>query len=416
MRWHALTAAYERTGGTLQRCATQHVLDWLVASPSRGLTDPDLISIEEWDALIAHAVAHTVAPQLFQRLSSGPRTVPVQVLKGSFAAMMWQKQQTSRLERDLSAVLQVLNAAGIKPILLKGAHLATAVYPDLSHRPMSDLDLLLEFDQVEPAARALRSVGFTMPHAKPIAEWSKRAKDITASKDDFLPVELHWSIVDPRFHVCIDHNGLRQRAREVACFGQSARVLAIEDLLLHICFHAAIPHEFDEKGLRPLLDVCAIVEKFHDSLDWSAVVDRAHAWRISRCTYLVLELARRHGQAAIPGHVLSRLKPAEVHPAVLEAARLEIFDPPGGRTRVSPRSVALAWRHPRALWDLVFAPASLNDPTIVASVRKYTSNYAGFIWHSLWRDRQRLAAAWKSMRAHIVLNRWLAQEQGGPEH
>jgi hypothetical protein len=397
----------------LPRSATQHVLDWLVSSRMRQPPDPGLIASAEWDALIAHAVAHTAAPQLFQRLSREPRTIPPQVLKCSFAAMMWQKQQTSHLERNLSVVLQVLNAAGIKAILLKGAHLATMVYPDPSHRPMSDLDLLLEFDQVEPAGAVLRSIGYTPAHAKPIEDWSKRTREIRMSKDGFLPVELHWSIADPRDHVCIDVNGLRERAQEFTFFGQSARVLAVEDLLLHLCFHAGISHQFDEKGPRPLLDIRATVERFGGSLDWSALVRRAHTWGISRCTYLMLELARRHGGAAIPADVLSKLKPTRVPLTVLEAACAEMFEVPGPRARVYPRSIALGWLEPRSMWNHLFAPANRKQPSMRSSMKKYASDYLGFAWHCLWGDRPRLVAVFRSLQRHIVLRRWLAQEQGG---
>jgi len=49
----------------------------------------------------------------------------------------------SVLYQELEMILDALVTAQIPVIVLKGAHLATSLYPDLSLRPMHDLDLLI---------------------------------------------------------------------------------------------------------------------------------------------------------------------------------------------------------------------------------------------------------------------------------
>jgi hypothetical protein len=396
------------------RDATQHLLDWLIVRPAQPRPDASLISSPEWDALVAHAVAHTAAPQLFRHLSDQTQAVPPQVLQCSFAAMMWQKQQTRYLRRDVSAVLQTLNSVGITPIVLKGAHLAAMIYPDECDRPMSDVDLLVRLGEIDISQKALQDIGYMPEHAKSVSDWSMRSRDIRLLKDDALLVELHWSLSDPRDGVAIDLDGLWHRSREFQVSGACARVLCPEDLLLHVCFHAGVSHQFDEKGLRPLLDIRAIIDRLGDSLDWNAIVSRACDWRTERCTYLMLELARRVMAAPIPQSVLAELKPAKVSTAVYAAAQAQLFEVPGPRTPIFPRSIALAWVNPRSMWHHLFAPQNLKQPSMPAQMRAYVADYLGFAWRCLWRDRQRLLVIIRRFRRHLVLSTWFAAERGGP--
>jgi len=62
-----------------------------------------------------------------------------------------------------SATVEVLDAmarAGIRTVMLKGAAIATRLYDDPSERPAGDVDLLVEPNNSEPAARVLEELGF----------------------------------------------------------------------------------------------------------------------------------------------------------------------------------------------------------------------------------------------------------------
>lgn len=59
----------------------------------------------------------------------------------------------------LQRILQALESRGIEAILLKGAHLALAYYPDIGCRPMRDLDLLVAVDDLPGTRAALAQLG-----------------------------------------------------------------------------------------------------------------------------------------------------------------------------------------------------------------------------------------------------------------
>ena len=52
--------------------------------------------------------------------------------------------------RELADALDVLVAAGVTPVLFKGAVLAYTAYPDPACRPMGDLDLWIDLEAMSP--------------------------------------------------------------------------------------------------------------------------------------------------------------------------------------------------------------------------------------------------------------------------
>jgi|GEM_PF-3000012 len=383
--------------------STERLLDWLVVRPARSQPDADGVTAAQWDELLAEAVAHTVAPQLFQRLSL-ESNVPPQVMQGAFVAMVRQKQHVATFAADLAAALRALHANAIDVILLKGAHLATLIYPEASHRPMADFDLLVRRDDMERAADVLNGIGYVTNQVEPIAEACVESRHIAPfQKSGSFPIELHWALTDTSVPVRIDLDGLWKRSLEVTVFGERARVLSAEDVVLYICVHAGIVHNFGEKGIRPLLDINAILERC--ALDWDTVVSRAREWRADRSVYLTLELAKRHGGAAIPDEVLAALKPSRVSQSVIEAARHQLFESPGMHLPVHPDPLALVVRKPRAVLDYLKRRGR---------VKKAVSRYGGFAWSSLFRrNRDMLTVVMRRTARHVLLNSWLTKSSVG---
>src|ERR1700739_667047 len=71
--------------------------------------------------------------------------------------------QNLLLHRELSTILRALQESRIPVLALKGIVLAHSVYPDLSLRPMSDLDLLVPPGRREEAVRILQTLDYKYP-------------------------------------------------------------------------------------------------------------------------------------------------------------------------------------------------------------------------------------------------------------
>jgi hypothetical protein len=394
----------------------EHLLDWLMFTPRRLSPDAAAITPAEWDGILASAVAHTAAPQLFQRLlpESQSGAVPPSVLQCAFVAMVRQKEHVAPLAGEMAAVLGALNAKGITPVLLKGAHLATLIYPDPSHRPMADFDLLVRREELEVAEGSLTAIGYESERTEPIAEIMRKGHHLPPLRNgDARPIELHFTIADSSHPVSIDIDGLWNRSSLVTIHGGQARVFAVEDMLLYICLHAAVLHHFGEKGLRPLFDVVAVLDRDGSTIDWDAVESRAREWRIERSAYLTFELARRHCGATIPERIMANLKPRSLSAAVLNAAREQLFESPGLRLlSIHPNFIATALTKPRVVWDYVFRRRSSGERTSATKqVKSLMSRYGRFAWDGLRRNREMLATVIRRTRRQVVLDAWLTRKE-----
>src|SRR3954454_16950156 len=103
--------------------AAQRLTDWLELSSERPRPNNAVLTLAEWDELLAQAYHHGVAAQLFQSLLAEAisRPVPPSVARCALLGLAHERASAARRQRELVAVLGWLRRAGITPILIKGA-------------------------------------------------------------------------------------------------------------------------------------------------------------------------------------------------------------------------------------------------------------------------------------------------------
>jgi hypothetical protein len=286
------------------------------AAPLRALLDaladridgvPPPLDAAGWAAFADTAARHGVSA-LAHRALAGRGTVPSDVLRSLEAHTLKNRLRNMRLYAHLAELLAALHAASIDVVVLKGAFLAQAVYPDPALRAMSDVDLLVRERDLERAASALRAMGWREGDALPAG-----GHQLPTFDREGVQVELHWTIEDDGAPFAIDIDGLWARAVPASIGRARALALAPEDLLLHLCLHTAYGHgwkQFDG-GLRHLADIDAVVRHYGPAFDWDAFVDRALAWRVERTVWLCLATATGLLHATAPPAVLDRLAPPQ---------------------------------------------------------------------------------------------------------
>jgi hypothetical protein len=124
-------------------------------------------------------------------------------------------------------------------------------------------------------------------------------------------IELQWPAFRGewvRHTTRIDHEVIWARRMPVLIEGRVAYVMAPEDLLLHLCLHQAINHQFAKPWLRSLLDVHLVIQRL--APDWEQVSARARSWRVSTVVWTVLSLAGELFGTAVPSEVMMALSPA----------------------------------------------------------------------------------------------------------
>jgi hypothetical protein len=238
-----------------------------------------------------------LAPYTWQRLkSSGAASVlppPLgQALRGAYYAAVADAELHAAELRD---VLTQLAAAGVTPVLFKGAALAYTAYPDPACRPMGDLDLWVTAEAMPRARAALVAAGYR-EHAK-----SERPPDMQRDASGEVQligttpghglVELHWGTFAGewlRRTAAVDNANILCRAKTVVAAGCDAWTLDTEDALLQLAVHLAVNHQMAYPGVRGLLDVALLARAAR--VDWPALAERARAWQVATPTWLVLKL------------------------------------------------------------------------------------------------------------------------------
>jgi hypothetical protein len=307
------------------------------------------LSPGDWDQLLNQVERHGLAPLFEHRLRSVCPGFPI---PGEYSPRLKKAVhigvgRSLRISDDLSRMLEMLAAAGIPVIVLKGAHLASLVYQRFEFRQMKDVDLLVSVADLQRTADILEQLGYA-----PVEEFDPRSIRGRAqhlplfTRDGAVPVEVHWQIERPSSPYRVDLEGLWARAKPARVAGAGVRVFSPEDLLLHTCLHAAYHHRFIV-SLQVFADVRAILERHGAELDWEAVAVRAGRWGAVRPVHLCLYLARMLTGAEVPAEWLRRLEPNGFHPDLVAAARQQVQR----YTSDSPGIPRISRKHAR-LWGL----------------------------------------------------------------
>lgn len=123
----------------------------------QGTPPPDL----DWMLLIAEANRTLTTGTMAEHLLHGEAPLPEDVR--AFLTMILDRSadRNQRLSTQLSETLACLNAAGIRPILMKGmAALLSVGEGRLRGRILSDLDLMVPPSEMERAVESLRAIGY----------------------------------------------------------------------------------------------------------------------------------------------------------------------------------------------------------------------------------------------------------------
>ena len=273
---------------------------------------------QDWTDVAQLAIRQRVGPLLLSR--------PGLRLPASVRATLHARAQQSaiRVLRQQAAFRELAGAlapVGITLIILKGLHLATAVYPSAGLREMNDIDALVRPEHVEAVSGIVRSLGYRPLGEVPVPIALKAMHHVPRFIRTGVGLEVHWRLAAP---------GAVPRAEPEELWGTpdaselapNARTLTVEQLLVHLCAHAATSHHF-EQGLRPLSDVQTLLERPGATLSWDVVADTAERWGCMRSVSLVLTLAHRLLGAKLPAEVLRQYP--DVPPGVVSLAAEQIF-------------------------------------------------------------------------------------------
>jgi hypothetical protein len=268
----------------------------------------------DWPALAREAAGLGLAPLLYDacRRTAAP---PTDVLADLHTHYLQTGLHNTLALRELARVLTLLNEAGIPVIVLKGAALAQMVYGNVALRPMVDLDLWLPFERLEEAQGLLASAGYVAPVPFPFTDESGLCWNelLLRSSQGPRPVvlELHWRLLDnPYYHRRLPMAPIWERSLPVMVEGVSSRVLAPDDLLLHLCSHNLYHHQGTVAQVGP--DIGELLRQWGSAIPWPRFLESAQTSELSLAVQTTLLAAVADWYLPVPPEVVravAALKP-----------------------------------------------------------------------------------------------------------
>lgn len=105
-----------------------------------------------------------------------------------------------RLQKEIRSVGQILDEAGLRALIYKGADIDQRCYERSCPRLFGDLDLALRHTDVDGAIEALVRAGYRLvpEDGPPLAYFRRHHLHATFAHDErILPVEIHWALRSP---------------------------------------------------------------------------------------------------------------------------------------------------------------------------------------------------------------------------
>ena len=313
--------------------------------------------------------------------------------------LAWQlrhaRRRSARMEREALPALDAMLARGIVPVVLKGFHTARIYFDEPGVRRMSDVDVLVDAEQVERAEAALRSVGFRAigPLLTPYKQdWIGPGVDDRVYSVESSDERSKWVV---ELHASLDRTFLpgaiarldteRGRTIPFVVAGRQLRASAPLLILLELACHCS--QELGSSRLLRLVEIVSVVRaaRAAGQLDWNEFLAMLTRTRTASFTYPALALADDLAPGTVDPRVLA-LGARESTWAARHTVRRLV--PAGGSLEEMGLLRQVMWmRGPVAILHRALrlvAPSSQGRPGLLPS----------------WRVRARLlAAGLLSMRA-----------------
>lgn len=202
--------------------------------------------------------------------------------------------------RELAGVVNAFEAAGVTPIVFKGAALAHTHYAESWLRPRLDADLLIADADRARATDVLESLGY---HQPPVASGDLVSYQAMFVRTDRIGIEhvvdLHWRMANPQLVAqTLSYAELLDRSDPINVSGAAMRVPSSVDALMLACVHRTA-HHHDATDLIWIHDIHLIAGRLDDR-EWARLAELATDRAVAALCARGLELAQRHFQTSMP--------------------------------------------------------------------------------------------------------------------
>jgi hypothetical protein len=219
----------------------------------------------------------------------------------------------------LNDVLERFAAAGLDPILLKGAALAYDLFPNPAWRERGDADILVRPEQRAEAHAILAAMGYIRDTGEGMADAHSLQQLWVLPLDDGSShdVDLHIAPLNvPRFRSLLTHEDALRGRRPLPALGPAAAAPSLGFMLLHAAIHRrfneTVPYRVGShwhvggERLIWLVDIDLLARSM-DPGDWAEFARLAERLEEGRSALAALAAAEQALGTPVPGDVRDSL-------------------------------------------------------------------------------------------------------------
>jgi hypothetical protein len=186
----------------------------------------------------------------------------------------WSKNQT--LFHEMAKVVEYLQHAGIKTMLLKGASLSLLYYKNNGARPMADIDVLVPLKQARLANELLQKAGWASLF--PLTELDLIYGHAIQLHNRFdKEFDLHWR----PFNGCQDEyeKDFWDGAIPVKMANVNSLSPTPTDMLFHVIIHGVAWNPIP--SIRWIADAITLINSDDFTIDWQRLINTAQKHRLN---------------------------------------------------------------------------------------------------------------------------------------
>jgi hypothetical protein len=152
----------------------------------------------DWEKFYQWMRRHRVAPAVYRYIKKNPAVLPEEVVKKVEQRFAQVTKRNLLLAGETIQICKTLESHGIKAIPLKGVFLAKQLYNDYNYRETRDIDVLVEFNDLQKSLDALKKIGYTLSNPK--VDINKKSFQfinhhvVFSNTKKRTSLELHWRL------------------------------------------------------------------------------------------------------------------------------------------------------------------------------------------------------------------------------
>lgn len=263
---------------------------------------------DAWNAITEYACTHGLAGLVQKASADREWEIP-----GAYRAKLAESAariaaRNLHLRHHLERVATCLNDAGIQMMVLKGMALNHRIYDRVDLRPMTDVDLLFRFDDIERACRVLKAAGCVDGEPLLREDFFPRfyyEREFRPSAAPNVKFDVHARLFRPWRYRNVPVDSFWNDAQPIAIGDAELLAPGHEGMLIHLCVHAAC---HGASRMLWLLDIHRYARRFGAEIDWTGFVDRVKEMKLAWPTLVAIRAVTKTFGPTAPATVISALE------------------------------------------------------------------------------------------------------------